>query len=384
MAQHLYYQAVTLGTDADGKVWTWANLGSEATGQTTPTFSNAPFVIPVPRADRRVEVVSVTTSGFTTQIGAEGDALPITCDFLVINLDVAAVTGPTPSTDFSANAIEALCTPLDVLLEHDLLTPTVVPMASLLHRCMMTRKMVDALSVYYSVSTMKTTPWASAIVPASIWHDPHQAVGGRPSSLSWDASNRSGVYAIAVDTDEDTVHTQMYTITFTSSTAFTVDGQVEGSMGSGNTSTNFTAGNGDFTISSDAWFGTFTDKQKFYFAIYSWYPRIVRLAVAAATAMVLWPRYGRDAGEGSLSTAGGYFKEHVDGMRSLLNPDGKGGERLPSLGARSFETRAIPYDVSWLGVDSTKVRSSNLDETGERGETSGIWNLNRDGEFFYW
>lgn len=384
MAQHLYYQAVTLGTDADGKTWTWANLGSEATGQSTPTFSNAPFVIPVPRGDRSVKVVDVTVDGFDTEIGSEGDVLPITCDFLVINLDVAAVTGPTPSTDFSANAIEALCTPLDVLLEHDLMTPIVAPMAQLLHRCLMTRKIVNALSVYYSEATLKTTPWASAIVPASIWHDPYSAVAGREASLAWDAVNRSGVYAVAVDTDQDTVHTQMYTITFTSTTAFTVSGQVEGSMGSGTTATDFTAGNGDFTISSDAWFGTFSPKDRFYFALYSWYPRIVRIATAAATAMTLWPRYGRDAGDGQLSTAGGYFKEHVDGMRALLNPDGKGGERLPSLGARSFEVRAIPYDISWLGIDATKVRSSNLDETGERGESTGIFNLNRDGEYWYW
>lgn len=382
------YIEVTLGTDADGKTWTWATLaaaasaGEEYSGQTLPSFTNAPLVRPFPRGDRRVVVKNVDTDGFDTEIGSEGDdSLPITCDFEIVNLDT--VTGPTPSTDFTSNRPEPLCTPMDVLMEHDLITPVVMTLYQLQIKCDLTRKMIDALSKYYSETNLKTDPYASPVVPAALWYDRDGEYDNRGASLAADSLNRSGCYGITVDDDNTTVYTQMYTITFTSATAFTIEGVIEGDVGSGNTSSDFTAGNGDFSISSDAWFGSFEKDNKFFFSLYTWYPMVHRLAIAAATAMTLWPIYGKDNGQGVVSTAGGYFREHMDGMKMLLNPDKKGGMWLPSLSQRTMHVKAKPYDISWLGINATLLTDLNKDNAGYRGESDSFY-AQANPDFYYY
>lgn len=396
--QILRWVGITL--TSDGERFTWdatdddesgsTDLGSEDESQSIPTFSNTPIVKLIPRGDRRIVAIQTTRPllGFNVQVGAEGDDnLPITFDVELVNRDSESVTGPTPDTDFTSSLDESLCTPLDILLEHDQLTPQVISFAVLQQKCLITRKMVNALSVYYSEANLKTDPWVSMVIPSAVWDarvGGADSYGNRGASLAIDTINQAGVRAITPGTDNTTVFTDMYTITFTSSTAFSITGLIAGSVGSGTTSSDFTAGNGDFSIDSEAWYGTFEKDHKFYFSLYTFYHRIVRLATAAAVAMILWPRYGKDNGPGALSTAGGYFKEHMDGMKALLKPDAKGGERLPSLGNRTFTPKVLPYDVSWLGLDMTKVPSDNKDDDGERGEISGIFNLNRESDYYYY
>lgn len=372
--QILRYRAVSIDTITETILY--SALPAEDEAQPLPTFTNVPIVKVFPNDDRDVRVIDTTATEFTVKVSSEGDDdLPITITVEIVNRDVA--TGPTPATDFSTSVLEPLCTPLDMLVKHNKLRPNEISFHQLFNYCLMTREIIDQLSKYYSEGSLQTTPWSSPIIPHSVWQDVDGVSANDYPDLRDDAANQSGFRAIQVSTDKATVFTQMYIITFTSSTTYSITGHIEGGMGNGNINQDFTSGNGDFSIKSGAGYGQFAPGNVYFFSIYKWYARIVQIAINLATANAMWDVYGRDQVDAP-STASSYFNAARNAIKKLQNPDEMDGERLPSLGDRNFSPLALPYDVDFYGRDATRVSSDNKDSSGKRGEMSGLWNFNTD------
>lgn len=346
-------------------------------GNTTPTFSTAPKVkiIGVDK-ERFVYITAITSTGFTLNSpGSVGDDLPIVIDIEIVSRS-AAVTGATPSADFSSQVIEPMCTPIDIRMKHRRFSPDVITDARLMMHCLDARAAIEgALEKVYSIANLKGLAYASPVIPDSdIYDDPEDLGGNEEASDAFDDRDRAGFRSLTIVTDNTLVFTQQWRILFTSASAYTVTAFTEGAMGSGNTTSDFTSGNADVVIDSDALFGTFIKDNGFNFSTYSWYSRIVWLAKLTATALAMLDHYGDDQ-VAEQATAVKYLKMAGSYLKQYNMPDSPGGLRLPSLGNRSVKVLAMPYDVNFLGQNLTKITSGNLDDAGEKGERFGPFDL---------
>lgn len=86
--------------------------------------------------------------------------------------------------------------------------------------------------------------------------------------------------------DEDNNRTQLWTIEFTSATAFSVTGSRSGSQGSGTTDADFTSTNEWIKILSTSWGGSPADGDKFFAVVWSEYPMVVYLTTLIAASIV--------------------------------------------------------------------------------------------------
>lgn len=372
MRQKLIYLSVAID-DVDDVVL-FSALPTEDESQALPTFTVRPLVRVVSsNSDRTVDVVATTTTSFTVKVQSGGDdVLPLSIDIEIINRNAVSVS-PAPSTDFTTFVNEPLCTPMDVLRYHRRFTPNVAPLSVIFNYCLDTRAIIDLLSKRYSQSSLQTDPWATPVMPSPLYRNQDNY----ESSHAENAVNRVGCYGVQ---PASAAFTDMYTITFTGADAFTIDGLIQGNVGSGTTGATFTPGNNDFTIVSDAWFGTFEETHRFYFSINRWYAAVYKLAIAMATGEILVNEYGMESGDEQ--SLGAKLLESV-GVKidKLLRPDDPDGIRLPSLGARDFNPFALPYNIDMFGRNVTKVSPDNRDRAGELGENVGFWDLLIDEDY---
>ena len=366
------------------KVFTYANLTEEA-GVTIPsTFNNAPKVFIQPLVGRGLFVSAESTTTFTIGVEATGVVGPWTFDAYITNLDSTAITGPAPSTDFTAQNIELFSTPLDVRLEHKEFNPNRLSDGEITRYLIMAKHFIKGhIQRLYADTAIKTiNPIASSIYESSVWDDPDGDVDNLQASKRKFAAASRGWRGISVGTGSS-VFTQYYTIVFTDATSFTITGHIEGSVGSGTTALDFTSGNGDFTISADADFGTFVAKNEFFFAIHTFDPLITHISTLLATSMALMNEYGMERDE-EVGLAKSKMKAAKMLLEGLQQPDDQKGLRLSTLGDPDLTPEALPSDVDWLGFDRTEYAANNTDALGRRGEFFDFFTLGYTGYSALW
>jgi hypothetical protein len=161
-------------------------------------------------------------------------------------------------------------------------------------------------------------------------------------------------------------YTEYWTLTFTSSTAFTLKGSISGSQGSGLTSAAFTSTNGDITIPADAWSGTPATGDKFYFASYRHHQSIVLLATMLSTGLVFKGLDGRTSGEESAGA-----KLYKDAL-SLLNEIVTSDAGLIGINTSiSCDDILAPYEINRFGFDVTGYRAEPFNKYLAEGGTTG-------------
>ena len=367
-------------SDTIPKVFTFGNLTEESGATIKSTFDNAPKVAVQTLTNRGLYISAVDTTTFTVGVKSTGVAGPWTFDAYITNLDATAISGPAPSTDFTAQNLELMSTPLDVRLEHKEFNPNILSDGEITRYLIMAKHFIKShILRLYSDSSMKTIdPSASAIYESSIWADPDGDVDNIVVSKRKFAKATRGWRGISVGTNKTTVFCQYYTIVFTSSTAFSITGHIEGSVGTGTTALDFTAGNGDFTISADADFGTFKDKNEFFFAIHTFDPLITYISTLVATSMALMNEYGLEREE-EMSLAKSKLKTAKMMLAGLQRPDDPDGMRLSTLGDPDLSPEAVPDDVDFLGFDRTEYAASNRDSLGRSGEAFDFFSLGYNG-----
>ena len=133
-----------------------------------------------------------------------------------------------------------------------------------------------ALRLMYGTDlTSGITPWSK--VPRAKkggrYHDDHDNTG-------------TGVLSPFITIASSAI-TELWTITFTSSTAYTFMGSISGSQGTGSTSSNSTSTNGYITIPSAKWSGTSISGDIFYIRVYEIEPLLVHLSAMKAAESIL-------------------------------------------------------------------------------------------------
>ena len=250
-------------------------------------------------------------------------------------------------TDISSLQRDLFCTPLDVRLLNEQIQPTTENSKILLddnrvlfHIYLATSEVSASLyGTYGGDSALKTTPFAfPPIVPKD-----------NPESGITENSGDGLLYGIQVSSS---AKTELWTITFSDATTYSVKGSRSGSQGSGNTGSDFTSTNGWITIPSDVWSGTPASGDKFYVSVWDVYPVIGYVTSLLAASLV------HDSLFTSLapneSPLGSKLKEMAYRILDNLNRgyDENGTPyRLPSFDYTDLSEMPIPFWIDYWGRD---------------------------------
>jgi hypothetical protein len=151
-------------------------------------------------------------------------------------------------------------------------------------------------------------------------------------------------------------YTELWTITFTSATAFGVVGSFSGSQGTGATSSAFTSTDSDIVIPTEAWSGTPASGDIFYVPVYKHHPSIVMLSTMLATGLIF---KGQATGAAPDMNPEG-AKLYDDAMK-MLEDIASGDASL--LGVNTLIDSSdilVPYEISYSGTDVSNYRVDEI------------------------
>ena len=185
----------------------------------------------------------------------------------------------------------------------------------------------------------------------------------------------SGVlYGIVPSSD---AQTELWTIEFSSATAFSVTGSRSGSQGSGTKGTAFTSTNTWISIPADVFGGTPADGDKFMVAVWRQYPMVIYLTSLIAASIIHNGLFNFLAPNESQITD--RFRQEANRLIKALNNgyDFKGQPfRLPSFSIDDMAEIPNPFHVNRLGVDDSNYSSTeepNIRSTEQYYEGYPFW-----------
>jgi len=166
------------------------------------------------------------------------------------------------------------------------------------------------------------------------------------------ANNVSTSRLINVDVDTEAT-TTFWTVTFTSTTAFSVESFHYGAQGSGTTAADFISTNTHIVIDADYWSGTFATNDKFYFSVIRALPMIWTISTDLSTGIALQDIFTT----GTSSELGKtLYSRAIDMLRKLVDPNSG-----ISLTATADIPDAIPitYKITQFGTDDSEYLTEN-------------------------
>lgn len=179
---------------------------------------------------------------------------------------------------------------------------------------------------------------------SSIWNGPPQArleVG--------DQNGNSGSGSLLDITPASTARTQQWEVTFSSTTAFSVNGTLSGSEGSGTTASNFISSDAEITIPSANWSGTPASGDVIYISVYKHRPLVVTLSSMYAAFFISSELF---RGERGMPPEVEILKNQVDEiLNALCSPYDDSGLRLDSFSERDITPEGLQYTISVTGQD---------------------------------
>lgn len=152
-------------------------------------------------------------------------------------------------------------------------------------------------------------------------------------------------------------NTEMWEIKFTTSSAFSVIGQISGSQGSGTTGATFTSTNTDLVIPTGAWNtdgGNFQIDDRVYVSTY----KVLR-GVMAPVAMLAAAKTLDEIYSEASPNASEYGNSLWSRAMRYLDKFVKGDMRLSTTAMPSTEFVHVAYDITTLGDDTTEYQSDN-------------------------
>lgn len=220
-----------------------------------------------------------------------------------------------------------------------LLSDTMIDLFSLRARGIIDSKLGNYIS---GVSTFETTPYSGPVLIPRPDHD--------------NTGENTGTGILYGCLPASDAYTELWTIKFTSDTAFSVTGSFSGFQGTGSISADFTSTNSDLVISSDAWAGTPASGDEFYIPVYKHLPEIVSLSSLLTAGLILKGVNANTSTEG----AGIGTKFYNDAI-SLLDDIANGTSGL--LGVNTLIDSSdlmISYEISHAGYDISNYRSDEV------------------------
>jgi len=204
----------------------------------------------------------------------------------------------------------------------------------------------DALRPYYAMDSE---------IEDTAYNGPPQAPFAVPDH-DIDANSSDG--ALSDITVASTAKTEVWTVTFTSATAFSVSGSTSGSQGTGATNSNFTTTNAYITIPSANWSGTFAANDTISIAVYRAKPLIVTCSALMATGLLIKSAF--EGGDG-VSARGIDFQTQAETLiERLQRPYEDDGLQLDTFSARDLTPEGVSYFVDLVGHDVSKYSDNEM------------------------
>ena len=198
-------------------------------------------------------------------------------------------------------------------------------------------RLKSELKPYYGSTLTTSAPYATAPVPRF----------GNTASGNLLLQNAAGTETLTVSSSLS--NTQVYTVTFTSATAFSVSSDLTGANGTGSTSSDFTTTDTFLTIPTELWNGTFFNGDVHYIRVYTHESALVQLSALLAANQVLNTIYTEEVPDASAS-AEKYLEQYRNQIRALQRGDAfleKG------LSTRDISPVQLDYEIDEYGTDAT-------------------------------
>jgi len=158
----------------------------------------------------------------------------------------------------------------------------------------------------------------------------------------------NGTNDITVSTGAS-IYSQVYKITFTSATAFSVEADMTGGQGTGATGSNFTTSDTYITINSALWNGTFFNGDVHYLKIYNHEHMLVHMSSLLCAQYILDTIYTEEVPDAS-ATAEKYGQKYGRMLRDIQR-----GEAFLEKGhsKRDIDPIQVDYEIDDYGTDVT-------------------------------
>ena len=187
-------------------------------------------------------------------------------------------------------------------------------------------------------------------------------------------STNTGTGVLSDATIGTSAITELWTITFSSTTAFSVSGALSGSQGSGTTSAAFTSTNGYLAIPTANWSGTPASNDKFYVRVYAVEAMLIDCSRHLAAAVVLQAEYTEQSPNAS-SAADRYIAyvwgqgatrdtPRIIGLLQRLMDPSSGLELSVGISARNLDPVQVDWEISDTGEDVTNYAEKAWDAVG--------------------
>ena len=194
------------------------------------------------------------------------------------------------------------------------------------------------------------------------WNGPPQ-----PKLAIQEITANTGSASLLDITVDSSAVTEMWTLAFTSETAYNITGSVSGSQGTGATGSNSSSTNSYITIPSANWLGTAASGDEFYISVYKAKPLIVSVSAYLSAALALKGLF--EGNDGTSEKAQELEAQGKELLKGLMEPYEDHGIQLDSFSPRDITPEGTQYSIDLLGRDIAKY--SDNEQTDWNDATTG-------------
>ena len=193
------------------------------------------------------------------------------------------------------------------------------------------------LRPYYGSDLTTSAPYATTPIPRF----------GNSEDGNILLANAAGTATLTVSSSLSA--TQVYTVKFTSGTAYTVTSDLTGANGTGATDSSFTTTDTFLTLPTGIFNGTFFNTDIHYIKCYQHEPALVYLSALLAANTILNTIYTEEVPDAS-ATAERYLEQYERQVRALQS-----GQAFleKGLSTRDISPVQLDYEIDEYGVDAT-------------------------------
>ena len=198
-------------------------------------------------------------------------------------------------------------------------------------------RLSSELRPYYGADLTTSAPYATTPIPRF----------GNSEDGNILLTNAAGSATLTVSSSLSA--TQVYTVKFTSATAYTVESDLTGANGTGATGSSFTTTDTFLTLPTGIFNGTFFNTDVHYIKCYQHEPALVYLSALLAANTILNTIYTEEVPDAS-ATAERYLEQYERQIRALQN-----GQAFleKGLSTRDINPIQLDYEIDEYGVDAT-------------------------------
>jgi len=160
--------------------------------------------------------------------------------------------------------------------------------------------------------------------------------------------------------------TELWTVTYTSTSAFSVAGALSGAQGTGTKSTAFTSTNGYLSIAAADWSGTPANADIFFIRVFAVESTLVDISACLASISILRSVYGSEIPNSS--DLAEQYEAYLWGaekkpgiLRLLLDPTTSGTILQKGLSVRNLDPIQVDWEISEEGEDVTDYATKEWD-----------------------